>query len=824
MKRGRVLSALWPRLVCGIGAVAYLEGVRALAGAPFGVAEALLRWLAVQGVLEVSLQVGEIQWRGRRWRLDAPFGALVALLAGALALYARTAHTLAAWAVVVTFSGLVVALSSAWSERRWALRLPAWGLLAGVGGVVPVLVGQIESSFSEEEFFAAIQAVALSGLVGLLIVARWWISIVPRGERAGARRARRGFSLPWPGIAVGSVLLGILTLGGTVWAYRRSFYSPRASTYAGVSRDAPFVCGSGIPDATRPDGEKVFERLLARVEVNPNREAPEYGMLALATGEDQWAQAFRRAILDDVRNEEYTGPANSVKFGQHLAARRAYYFSQVATTFPELFSPQDVASTTAWLADVNLRAMTVEWVDWMYALAFSYWPEGPYENQENGAGLLALLESLYATDSDLSERNQAYLARNRRGWSARFRNTDDAYVYQPEWIDNALFQSMYWEGNAALAAEAATNRALAFEWLLLQALPDGAPLGYNHPGRASIAGSAYLGATLLDDPRYVWWSARMLDWAERTDAPIFSQPGLERSTSLSGVSPDLGSCLLFGDAGLPTQPGPLAPDKVVFRDGWTPDSRYMLLNLRFSGWHRYKATNTVTLLYQGRPLVVEQDTGSSFPWLPLGRSLYRDKRVPRENLNGLLIPRTGMSAVLHTLAGFGGPWAQDPPHYAEVLAFETGPEVDVSRTVIENWRGWRHERTVRFYHDGPIVVVDRARGPQSERAALSWRLATESTLAGNRVTFAGQAHPAEAVVLTLGEEQGTLEAEVPEHGEEASTLLLYRPKEGGDLQAVTVFLTGEWVGAGVEAGIDVSGKAILNVTLAEGETRSLSVD
>jgi len=91
------------------------------------------------------------------------------------------------------------------------------------------------------------------------------------------------------------------------------------------------------------------------------------------------------------------------------------------------------------------------------------WPKGLHENQENDAGLPAL-----------SPANRAYLARNRRGWTARFRVTDDALVYQPEWIDNAYFQSLY------AGEPLSTNARLSFEWLLLQALPDGAPLRYNN--------------------------------------------------------------------------------------------------------------------------------------------------------------------------------------------------------------------------------------------------------------------------------------------------------------------------------------------------------
>ena len=123
--------------------------------------------------------------------------------------------------------------------------------------------------------------------------------------------------------------------------------------------------------------------------------------------------------------------------------------------------------------------------------------------------MLALLEVEGLADPALSPANRAYLARNWRGWTARFRVTDDAFVYQPEWIDNAYFQSLY------TGEPLGTNARLSFEWLLLQALPDGAPLRYNHPGRGTLAGIAYLGAKLFGDPRYIWLAGRAVEALEQ---------------------------------------------------------------------------------------------------------------------------------------------------------------------------------------------------------------------------------------------------------------------------------------------------------------------
>jgi hypothetical protein len=524
--------------------------------------------------------------------------------------------------------------------------------------------------------------------------------------------------------------------------------------------------------------------LLARVEANPHKDTPEYGMLALGTGKQHWAQAFRKSLLNEAAEGLYTGPANSVKSVQHLAALRAYYYPRVRVAFPDLFSEEDVAQLSKWFADVNRRALTTEWVDWMYALAFTKWPEGPYENQESGAGLLALLESEGLAAPSSSPANQNYLERTQRGWEARFRNTDDAFVYQLEWIDNAYFQSLYY-GEAP-----EVNMQLSFDWLLTQTLPDGAPLWYNHPARPSLAGVAYLGARLTEDPRYIWLAGRALETLEAEGGYLFAQPGVETPLSISGSSPTTGSCLLYGDSGLPNQKGPLAPDKVVFRDGWSRDSSYLLLNLRFTGWHRYKATNTITLMYQDGPLATDFLGRKRFNWLPEGRSLFRDKRIPRENLNGLLVRRTGMSAVLHTLTGLGSRWAQDPPYYAEVVDFETGDELDWSHTRLKGWRGWQHDRWIYFYHGGgPIIVVDEAEGASGSKSALSWQFTHDVDVEDRWLRLRREGDSAKVYFVPLGS-KGRGDVEIEDNNSSMS-MICYKPSKG-KLRLVTIFLLGQW--------------------------------
>ncbi len=808
----RYHTAAWKRLLLWValsaGLAAFLEGLRLVMGASYSWGGLAARWAFVAGLLFAARWTQPYSVGGALYVWPWP-GVLVAGVGAVATLaYAVTGATWAAWVVLGVLYVLLLGLDTALASGRSVLW--CWGvhgLLALAGGMIPVVVSQVESHFAGEEFFVALQALALSIFWGLLLAAR---GLLVLQEPTSARRGLR-FDRCWPTVVL--ILVAYAGLCVTVRAYQRSFYPPQAPAYEGISSATPFICGEAQPDSQTFDSDEVFRRLLARVEANPRKRPPEYGMLALSTGEQRWAQAFRESLLSEATEGRFIGPAHSVKSVQHEAALRAYYVPRVHTTFPNLFSEADLTLLRGWFAVINRRALTVEWVDWMYGLAFTKWPEGPYENQENGAGLLALLESGGLAAPDLSPANRDYLEHNQRGWVARFRNTDDAFNYQPVWIKNAYFQSFY----TGRATE--NNVRLSFEWLLLQALPDGAPLRYNHPARLPLAGIAYLGAYLLEDPRYVWLAGRALADVEAQGKYLPAQPGIEQFTSLIGRSPSQGSCLLYGDSGLPNQVGPLAPDKIVFRDGWSPDSAYLLLNLRFTGWHRYKATNTVTLLYQNGPLAADAMDGEPFTWLPVGRSVFRDKRVPRENLNGLLIERSGMSAVLYALTGVGGPWAQDPPYYADVVAFETGSELDWSHTRLVDWRGWQHDRWVYFYHNGgPIIVVDEAEGPAEAQAALAWHLTGEGIVepvlseaeGGRRIRLRSGDDPAEVLLVPVDSEG---QVEIAKGGDSNLRVVYYAPADGR-LRLVTLFLPGRWARA--EAGFDGEEQALW---ITRGQTR-----
>ena len=228
--------------------------------------------------------------------------------------------------------------------------------------------------------------------------------------------------------------------------------------YDQITQATPFLCGKTAPTGTTVDGAAVFNRLLTAVASNPRKGPREYGMLALGAGEERWAQAFRESLLQGAAAQRFSQAASSVKYIQYEAAQRAYYVPRVRQAFPQLFTEAELRTLTDWFGAINRRALTVEWVDWMYAVALARWPRGPYENQENGAGLLSVLISGGLEDPKLADANRMYLQQNPRGWLNRFRNTDDALIYQPEWLTNVLFQAGYTGQPANRNRELATVR------------------------------------------------------------------------------------------------------------------------------------------------------------------------------------------------------------------------------------------------------------------------------------------------------------------------------------------------------------------------------
>ncbi len=721
--------------------------------------------------------------------------------------FAISQASLAAWLLAMSGYALLIQINR-WlgNSLSFIPRFLTMLFLAGVAGGTTTAVLQIEERFSEEEFFALLQAVVLSLLWLLLVgIMDCGLSYLSNPDKQPVKKQQPVFSQ----VVIGASLILFLGMGllEFIQAYQGSFYPSTAPTFPGISAETPFMCGTTTPVNKEYDGSLVFEKLVSLVNANPNKGTPEYGFLALASSESRWGVPFRQALLTEARQQLFTRPENSVKYGQCQAARRVYYYTQIKEKYPELFSLAEQKEIANWFAAINQRALSIGWVDWMYGIAFSKWPSGPYENQECGAGLIAILEATHLADPASSQQNLAYLRDFPRAWQWRFRNNDDTYIYQAEWLQHAWFQYLF-SGEAD-----PKNLRQSFEWFFIQSLPDGAPLTYNHFNAYGSGLINYWAGRLLADSQAsleadsaqidlahtaLWLAGLSADDLTSKSQFLYAQPGVDITPALASQSPPWGSCLIYANSGLPNQLGPLAPDKIVFRAGWENNSSYLLLNLRFTGWHRYKATNSIVLAYQSGPIITEINSSEMIPWLPKGRSLLRDKRIPRENLNGLLVERNGMSSVVHLLTGIGSSWSQDPPHLAQVEKFEPGKDLDISTTVLDDWRGWQQKRTIFFYHSGVIVIADQVQGPSRQQAGLSWHFSGRlDQRQPGRFQIRGQGQSAEVILLPIDSDLNKQIIQTEWDETIGATNMIYQSGQDGGFSVLTILLLKEWSGAEV---------------------------
>lgn len=742
-------------------------------------AETVVLQVSAVIVLQTMSLLGEP--RISHGNLRFPIRGVLMFLVGCAAVtgYLLSGDTTLAW-----LSALALCCTLLWVGRIAAHRKAVysqWAIFAVISvlcaGVMPAMA-QTESHFADEEFL----------VVGQIAILWVWYALIALAYINAPRHvtwAQRGIRVPRR-LTMLVVACMIAGAGGLfVHQYQVSHYGADAPLYEGISPAQPFLCGETDESDVTYRSTQVFDAYLRALAESPTRTTPELGMLALGTKDMPWAILFRAQLLDEARRGEYTAPANSIKYGQYLAALRVYFYQHVKAAFPSLFTPSDEEIVRDWFADINRAVYRLGWVDFLYAIAFAQAPQGPYANQMIGAGLISLLQAHGYAPQDLVVRNGQYLERMASAQQERFRNPDDTYNYQAIWLQNLAFMASAREQSADLTMQK------AFEWLLVLALPDGTAPAFNHPDAINLGAVSLFAANLTDDARYVWLAGRSLDGT--ASGIVSAIGGLSSPVDALGTSPRIGSCLLYADTGIPGQAGVFSPDKVVMRDGWSDGSTYLLMNLRFAGWHRYKATNTMTLLYQNGVLFDDDTSAGALSGLPAGRSMLRDKRIPRENLNGLVVSRTGMNAVLHVLLGEGVKWAQDPPYYAKVNRFELHNDYDVSETMIEEWRGWTHTRTVVMYHDGPIIVHDMAKGVANKQAALVWNAAQPLRRTNGSYVLRDGAEAVEMHVFALPT-GNSIEIEPVSPTSAQRSRLVINAHEGS-LDVVTIFLSQQWHGA-----------------------------
>lgn len=686
--------------------------------------------------------------------------------------------TFFAWLFLAFYYIYLIICAESLMRSRIGLRLFGWLILFVSAGAVPGLINQINLRFSEEEFYTALMVVFLC-IFWLVLWLSYHFFLSPH------RKSEEATKTPLRSNAINTILNLLILIGILIFSiirYQKSFYPAQPQAFfEGIGTDNPILCEKiSVKDPDQAVSvQAVQDKYAAAIENKSNIKTLDLGFLAAYHQSEPYFSQFKDSLLSDAASMRYTQPAGSVKWDQLLAAQTLYYYKTVSEIKPNLFTQADTEEINAWIEAINKRAQTDELVDWMYALAFSHKPVGAYLNQDIGAGLYALLNQLPLIDTSWQNENAEFLNEHPRGWEQGFRVTDDALTYQPVWITNSYFQAL-------LANQTINDNTIrSFDWILAQALPDAGLQTYNFPSQTTIAPISLFGSIYLRDPNLLWLANRSIETiGENYNYAVQVGSEMKIDEALTTEVPQIGSCLLYGNSGLPEQTGPLAPDKVVLRNGWEKDDLYLMLNLRFSGWHRYKASNAISLIYAGAPLVEEQYTQEAIPWLPTGRALVRDKRIQIEQLNTLLIKRGGLDAVLNTLNSWFGPYSQDPPYYADVEAFSTSPELDYSKTSTKDWHGWDFTRELYLFQDGPAIIVDKAQHSENKSANIRWHLSADFEEVGeNRYDSTRK----NASLILLGQDAG----QVSSKPSDDLLVIEYQSPGSGQLELVTIVLSGE---------------------------------
>ncbi len=625
----------------------------------------------------------------------------------------------------------IILFSSFYKESEVNKLSPIGGSFGGVlGGLLISLIYILIIDFSIDEGYFVLLAFVLGligGLIGFSIVS--YFNIFANSKESGFLIVSRRKPIMIFGF---SIILALLAI--TSYAYWDSMNLNNDISVSNVGEKI-FDCSNLYSISNVSNNYYSKEKMIYFLENRTNKSIDIFAELSLLTGDEKWAKEFKNLLIKDARNNLFVG-AGSFRIWQYETMMRAYYYNLLSDAYPDLFTDSENELILNWFNKINEQGFKITWDDYIYSFIFKKTPDGLYANQEIGAGMVSVLSDVLKDKySNLSMTDKDYISNQGVGWKGNFRNPDDGIVYHQQiWVKNAYMMAKYGGQEKYLNR---TNAKNSFEWVLVQWPSNGMSPAYNSPFFYTPFDIMYLGANLFHDGRYLWLANAMLD-NEMSDSnrTIDYIIGLEYlNESLSPISPEIGSCYVRGTTGIAQKPGSIMPDKIVLREGWNKDNLYALLNLRFSGWHSYKATNSFISVMYGEPFVVEKLELKNHSWLPKGKADHRDKKIDRTELNGFQIETTGLQKIIFQITGIGSSWAQDPPRFAEVLTFNSTPLADYSITRISNWHGWDNTRTSVLVkgNDSFLVVFDQNKGKSVGKVAVNWHLKGDAEISDRSI-------------------------------------------------------------------------------------------
>jgi hypothetical protein len=528
------------------------------------------------------------------------------------------------------------------------------------------------------------------------------------------------------------ISLGLLTLGASL-SISSLYYMIwiEGEPTAALVRDSSWNVNSKSIDSvpaelaeTLSSPQVTQQMFVDYLQKNEELSISKIATLYFLTKDISWANKFKTSLLQEASKNKFTGKTDSMKFAQREAMTRAMFLLEIQKKLPNYLTPQEEQIITKWFENITRRIFNPEWVDSLYAVPFKDDPDGPYLNQEVGAGTLTVVRH-FIKDEALLKKITVFLAEKSAGFVKNYRNPDDSLGYQNIWIENAFVMHLYGDANS----ESLAGMKLAVEWLISQLPQTVTLLEYGLPGDLRPINTLAISAFYLKDKKSRWLLDQHLKEvmnSERNFPPEIFAFWLWDDEVLAEKA-YFESVVLDGPTGYAFRPGPIEPDKVVLRNvdmTTTDESTFLLANLRNIGWHRYPATNTtIRIILDDYSVVGEDIIKKDHKWLPEGRAKHRDKKIDRLRLNGLQIARDGLDSWIGGITGVYSKWRQDVPRTSQVMNTQNIDGFKSVTIVLNNWASTIHTRNYILTGSRQVFVVDEiSTSKASLPKQLTWHI------------------------------------------------------------------------------------------------------
>lgn len=389
-----------------------------------------------------------------------------------------------------------------------------------------------------------------------------------------------------------------------------------------------------------------------------------FAQLALLEQNETYAFTYLDKLDNEITTKKFENtPLTSNDWNQYLFSTRLYYLYLLRNKFSSVREINQSLIDSYFSEKVHFLLD-----DTLSSNYFRFYYKrdvgGFYQNQENGMGLIAIYLLNYPNDSRVEELNSLFIE-NARGWKDSWKNFDDSIYYQNIWIQNAYFMCLY---NSSYCDEGNIKRSFDFIYDIYNG--NMSSISFNSISTASYPNLFSLGFGLTEDTKYIYTRDEM--FKDILNYNFIDSPNLIGIESWIDYNKTFSvsdqSCVIFSSAGIPGVKEEIMPDKAILRNS---QGDYVLVNLRSSGWHRYKGTGGIYFLTENGAVEISHYSNTqSFSFLPSGRALNRDLKLRKELFSSNVTKDQTIYGAISNLFGLGSRFDQRTESFVENLTFD----------------------------------------------------------------------------------------------------------------------------------------------------------